>query len=116
MWGGGARGAEGGGRGAHRERWMCSSFNGYDCRCERLGREQMAALLDIVASAGARAWRPETEGAAWAEVIQRVRAAPRFRALLHGPTFLKSARAAAGLKCRLICLTTPHPPLTARTV
>jgi len=33
-WGGGqgGRGGQGGQREGQRERWMCSSFNGYDCR------------------------------------------------------------------------------------
>ena len=53
----------------------------------------MLALLDIVARQGARAWRADTLTAAWAEIVKEVRASARFRQLLHGPTFLKSARA-----------------------
>merc|ERR1740139_864447 len=72
---------------------MCSSFNGYDCRCERLDREQLATLLTIVAAAGERAWRVRSVRAAWGEIIGQVRASPCFRPLLHGTTFVKSARA-----------------------
>ena len=86
--------------------------------------QEMTARLAISGGRGlGDALREKTRHTAWwlptaILVIAAIfmRAAPRFRALLHGPTFLKSARAAAGLKCRLICLTTPHPPLTARTV
>merc|ERR1740139_613552 len=72
---------------------MCSSFNGYDCRCERLDREQLATLLTIVAAAGEREWRVRSVRAAWGEIIGQVRASPCFRPLLHGTTFVKSARA-----------------------
>ena len=36
--------------------WMCSTFNGYDCRCEKLDREQTVNLLQIVDAEGAAAW------------------------------------------------------------
>ena len=41
-------------------------------RCERLGREQLATLLTIVAAAGERAWRVRSVAAAWAEIIKQV--------------------------------------------
>ena len=79
------------------ERWFCSSFNGYDCRCETLRGDQLAVLLHIVASAGIGAWRDARPASSvaqtWARIIQQVRATKRFGPLLHGPTFLKSARA-----------------------
>ena len=40
----------------HAQRWMCSTFNGYDCRCEKLDREQTVTLLQIVDAEGAAAW------------------------------------------------------------
>lgn len=100
--GGGGGGRGGGGRATQRtgvavERWFCSSFNGYDCRCETLRGDQLAVLLQIVASAGAGAWRDarpvSSVAETWARIIQQVRSTKRFGPLLHGPTFLKSARA-----------------------
>ena len=41
-------------------------------RCERLGREQLATLLTIVAAAGERAWRVRSVAAAWGEIIGKV--------------------------------------------
>ena len=41
-------------------------------RCERLGREQLATLLTIVAAAGERAWRARSVAAAWGEIIGKV--------------------------------------------
>ena len=41
-------------------------------RCERLGREQLATLLSIVAAAGERAWRARSVAAAWGEIIGKV--------------------------------------------
>ena len=81
----------------HAQRWMCSTFNGYDCRCEKLDREQTVTLLQIVDAEGAAAWGGDGAAlkAAWGRVIQAVRAKPRiFGALMHGPAaFLKSGRA-----------------------
>ena len=81
----------------HAQRWMCSTFNGYDCRCEKLDREQTATLLQIVDAEGPAAWGGDAAAlkASWGRVIQAVRAKPRiFGALMHGPAaFLKSGRA-----------------------
>ena len=43
-------------------------------RCERLGSEQLATLLAIVAAAGERAWRARSVAAAWGEIIGKVHA------------------------------------------
>ena len=73
------------------------TFNGYDCRCEKLDREQTVTLLQIVDAEGAAAWGGDGSSlkAAWGRIIQAVRAKPRiFGALMHGPAaFLKSGRA-----------------------
>ena len=53
-------------------------------RCERLGREQLATLLTIVAAAGERAWRVRSVAAAWGEIIGKVHTHGIHRAATWG--------------------------------